>query len=273
MAANVMYQIVGRFLCGKEVTGYQLKNLNTSKLERYSKEQVCLLVGRRQITNCDAQLYKDKVILRGVGMQLESLPVYYDVIVDKDKNNTQYNYEYTIVGRIVDSNNTIGYILADRDGKTQKLRIDTVIKLVRQSKVANAILKMENNKEVLIGNGCSLLELPQERVQSTNKNNDKHLKIESITQAISKQIMLNRIQFIGKGWSNENTQEYTDKFSGLLVDGQGRKFAIHLIYDIDNGEIKMSILKQGDREFKIIKTRLDTEGIRAGLNELYKIIA
>ena len=74
-AKRVQYQIVGRYMDGKEVTGYHLLSLESGKAGRYTKEQVAFLTGRDQITNCEGQIYKDKLLLRGVGISLDSLPV------------------------------------------------------------------------------------------------------------------------------------------------------------------------------------------------------
>ena len=55
---------------GADVTGYHLQSIESGKSGRFTKGQVCFLVGRGQITNCTAQLYKEDVLLRGNGMSL-----------------------------------------------------------------------------------------------------------------------------------------------------------------------------------------------------------
>lgn len=49
MAARITYQIVGRYMDGKEVTGYHLQSMDTGKSGRHTREQVVFLVGKGQI--------------------------------------------------------------------------------------------------------------------------------------------------------------------------------------------------------------------------------
>lgn len=91
-AKRIEYEIVGRYMNGKEVTGYHLKALNADKECKYTREQTCLLVGREQVTNCAGQLYQNKVLLRGKGINLDNLPIMNDPIKGektKDGNNSQ----------------------------------------------------------------------------------------------------------------------------------------------------------------------------------------
>lgn len=77
MAARQVYEIVGRYINeddARDVVGYHLKSVDGSKQGRYSVEQVAFLIGRDQVSNCAAQIYKDKILFRGKGITLESLP-------------------------------------------------------------------------------------------------------------------------------------------------------------------------------------------------------
>lgn len=77
MAVKQQYNIVGRYINeedARDVVGYHLRNLDGTKQGKYSVEQVAFLVGKDQVLNCTAQLYKDKVLFRGKGISLESLP-------------------------------------------------------------------------------------------------------------------------------------------------------------------------------------------------------
>lgn len=77
MAVKQQYNIVGKYINdndARDVVGYHLRNLDGTKQGKYSIEQVAFLVGRDQVLNCTAQLYKDKVLFRGKGISLESLP-------------------------------------------------------------------------------------------------------------------------------------------------------------------------------------------------------
>ena len=77
MAVKQQYNIVGRYINeedARDVVGYHLRSLDGNKQGKYSIEQVAFLVGKEQILNCTVQLYKDKVLFRGKGISLDSLP-------------------------------------------------------------------------------------------------------------------------------------------------------------------------------------------------------
>lgn len=88
-AQRIQYSIVGRYINAddaRDVVGYHMKSLDGSKQGRYSIEQVAFLVGRGQVINCSAQIYKDKMLFRGVGMPLDSLPSMRVKVNKPDKN-------------------------------------------------------------------------------------------------------------------------------------------------------------------------------------------
>lgn len=75
MANKIDYEVIGRYMMGAEVTGYEMRRLDDRSHKKYSKEQVCYLVGKGQVVNCTGRLYDDKVILEGNGISLIDLPV------------------------------------------------------------------------------------------------------------------------------------------------------------------------------------------------------
>lgn len=77
-AQRIQYNIIGRYINesdARDVVGYHLQSIDNSKSGRYTVEQTAFLVGRGQILNCTVQLYKDKVMFRGKGVSLDSLPM------------------------------------------------------------------------------------------------------------------------------------------------------------------------------------------------------
>lgn len=173
-AKRVQYQIVGRYMDGKEVTGYHLQSIETGKSGRYTKEQVIYLVGRDQVTNCTGQIYQDKVLLRGNGMSFEDLPI-------QQENGTLKNTEsigkvrrgteaadamnqFMIIGTVKDGRNTVGYIVRNAGNGTNRVRRDQVIELATAGKIGNARVQTYNGKLLLRGVGCNLDELPVELV-------------------------------------------------------------------------------------------------------------
>lgn len=175
---RVQYQIVGRYMDGSEVTGYHLQSIETGKSGRYTRGQVCFLVGRGQITNCTAQIYKDTVLLRGNGMSLEDLPI---IREDGELRNTDSlgNIRkgtsavdainmFNIVGALKSGRNTVGYVLQNAGCGIKKVKRDQVIKLAQEGKIGNARVQNYNGKLILRGINCNLDELPSEDLDLVN---------------------------------------------------------------------------------------------------------
>lgn len=171
MATKILYQIVGRYMNGSEVTGYHLQSMETGKQGKYTKEQTIFLVGRGQVTNCSGQIYQDKVILRGVGVSLEDLPVKQengslsrtDLIgkVRKGTSSEDAMIQAMVVGSIVDGRNVVGYILKNAGGGTIKAPRDRVIELARNGRIGNMRVQQSNGKDIIRGVGVDLGKLPQ----------------------------------------------------------------------------------------------------------------
>lgn len=170
-APRVQYQIVGRYMDGKEVTGYHLQSIETGKASRYTKEQVIYLVGRDQVTNCEGQIYKDKVLLRGVGMSLDSLPVQQeDGTLSRTSNigkvrrgtsGADAMTQLLIVGNIVNGRNVLGYVLRNAGGATVVKNRTEVLSLVANGRIGNARVQAYQGKTILKGVNCNLNELPR----------------------------------------------------------------------------------------------------------------
>ena len=173
-AKRTEYQIVGRYMDGKEVTGYHLQSMETGKSGRYTREQVAYLVGREQITNCVGQIYQDKVLLRGKGMSLEDLPVQQEdgtlkrtESVGKIRRGTTASdamEQWMIVGTIKSGKNTVGYVVQNAGCGIKRVKRNQVIDLARDGKIGNARVQMYNGRELLRGVGVNLDELPTENV-------------------------------------------------------------------------------------------------------------
>ena len=173
---RIEYQIVGRYMDGKEVTGYHLQSIDNGKSGRYTKEQVCYLVGRGQVTNCTGQLYQDKVLLRGNGMSLEDLPVQYEDggsrnmeqlgRVRKGTSAEQAMTQFLIVGAIKSGRNTIGYVIQNAGSGIKKVKRQQVVELAQAGRIGNARVQNYNGKLLLRGVGCNLDELPVEMVEA-----------------------------------------------------------------------------------------------------------
>ena len=170
-AKRTEYQIVGRYMDGKEVTAYHIQSIDTGKSARCSKEQVCYLVGRGQVTNCSGQIYKDKVLLRGVGISLDSLPVQKEDgslartdnvgHVRKGASASDVMTQFKIVGVITQGKNVLGYVIQNAGGATAKISRQKLLEAAKAGKIGNARVQMYQGKAILKGVNCDLKSLPR----------------------------------------------------------------------------------------------------------------
>lgn len=76
-ARPIEYKVVGRYINEddlRDVVGYHIQSLDGTRQKQLSMEQMALLVGKGAIVNVSGQIYKDKLLYRGIGIQLDSLP-------------------------------------------------------------------------------------------------------------------------------------------------------------------------------------------------------
>lgn len=72
------YTIQERFMSGDEDRWYSAINLETLAIEKFTRDQLILLIGRGQVTNITATFNGDKVILHGFLMPSKDMPVKLD---------------------------------------------------------------------------------------------------------------------------------------------------------------------------------------------------
>ena len=175
---RVQYQIVGRYMDGTSVTGYQMQSIETGKSGKFTREQAAFLVGRGQVTNCDASIYQDKVIFKGIGVSLESLPIIRDGKVSntdrighvrRDVTPEQAVNQLMISGVIVSGRNTVGYVIRNAGGQEKKIKREDCLKLASQNRLGNARIQNYNGKVILRGVGVNLNELPVINVRKENQ--------------------------------------------------------------------------------------------------------
>lgn len=182
-AKRTEYQIVGRYMDGKEVTAYHLQSIDTGKAGRYSREQVAYLVGRDQITNCIGQIYQDKLLLRGKGMSLEDLPVQQENgtlsrtdNIGKVRRGTSASAameQFLIVGTIKSGRNTVGYVIQNAGCGLKRVKRQQVIELAKAGKIGNARVQTYQGRELLRGVGCNLDELPSSIIDEAGQTNEQ----------------------------------------------------------------------------------------------------
>lgn len=173
-AKRVQYQIVGRYMDGKEVTGYHLLSLESGKAGRYTKEQVAFLTGRDQITNCEGQIYKDKLLLRGVGISLDSLPVQQENgtlsrtdSIGKVRRGTSAEDAMTqlmLIGYIMNGKSIHQYVVQNAGGGQDYMSKDQFLPMARAGRIGNARVQLYQGKPILKGVNCNLKELPRKDI-------------------------------------------------------------------------------------------------------------
>jgi hypothetical protein len=175
-APRVQYQIVGRYMDGKDVTGYHLQSLESGKSGKYTREQIAYLVGRGQITNCEAQIYKDKLLLRGVGMSLDELPVQQENggmsrlngvgHIRRGATTEDVMETVNIVGVVTNGRSVVQYVVMNSGGGKQYISRENLLSLAKAGRVGNARVQMYNGNIILKGINCDLKQLPRVDINS-----------------------------------------------------------------------------------------------------------
>ena len=172
---RTMYQIVGRYMNGREAVAYHLQSIDKDKSGRYTREQVCFLVGRDQITNCEAQLYSGKVLLRGKGVSFDGLPSKQingefkntEALGRVKKDTTVENAmaQFTLVGVLKQGNQIVGYTIKNAGNATKRISRQKLIELASDDRIGNAKIQNRDGKQYLLGINCNLRELPVEQLE------------------------------------------------------------------------------------------------------------
>jgi len=159
MAGTEKLTIVGRYMDGPTVTGYHLLGENGEQ-RRVSREQLIFLVGKGVITNCKGQFHKDEVLLRGVGINLNNLPVVNDKTgelrrtenigrIARGATTEQALTQIMIVGRIVKGNKTVGFTVANAGGQTKDISRKTAEELAEKLKIGNARVQEYRGRKII----------------------------------------------------------------------------------------------------------------------------
>lgn len=179
---TITYRVTGRYMSGSAVEAYHLVGEDGSQM-RANKERIIYLIGRGQIENMRLQSNGSELIIRGKGINLNSLPIF-----DTNKNNFRDNPasqavaatnvspkkdsginvmgQMRLVKRIMYKTSCLGYIVADVNGVEKKIDRNRVIKLATQKLISNAVVQRWSPKGstqsqlILRGVGCDINQLP-----------------------------------------------------------------------------------------------------------------
>ena len=176
MARRKKYVVTGRYMNGREVVGYHIVS-NDGEQRKVSREQFVYLLGRGDIANCTGQMYKDRIIIRGLkGTNIEDLPVL-DERTGEIRNTkqvtnvrprggdaTQVFEQLILTARLMNGRENIGFEVKNRGGQVARLPREQVIELAEKKLIANAVVQNLNTKngreKLLRGAGVDLRSLP-----------------------------------------------------------------------------------------------------------------
>lgn len=179
---NLTYRVTGRYMTGSTVDAYHLVGEDGSQIVA-NKQRIIYLIGRGQIENMRTQASGDDMILRGKGINLNTLPVF-DMGTGSFRNNQASRQaaatpvapktnsgvspmgQLKITKRIMYKTKCLGYIVTDMSGRERKIDRNKLIELATQKLISNAIVQRytptdsNESKLVLKGVGCNIGALP-----------------------------------------------------------------------------------------------------------------
>lgn len=179
---NITYRVTGRYMSGPSVEAYHLVGDDGKQIVA-NRDRILFLIGHGQIENMRIQFSDGEAIIRGRGINLNTLPIY-DLSKREFRGNsasqsaantgvnTRTNNggatmgQYTIIKRIMAKNNCIGYVLRDMSGKEIKIQRQKALELAHSRLISNAVVNRftpndgSAPKIILRGVNCNLNELP-----------------------------------------------------------------------------------------------------------------
>lgn len=185
MSFVITYRVVGRYMVGKEVTGYHFIGSDGSEISM-SRDDTIMMINRNLIDNMRVQpdYNNNNIIIRGKGINLNTLPVY-DINKQKFRGNQASNQaansnvnvargvndgrsmaQFTIIKRIMSGTNCIGYVVKDFSGSEKKLSKKQIFELAKNKRISNAVVQRGTTTTngipdlILRGVGCNLRQLP-----------------------------------------------------------------------------------------------------------------
>ena len=295
MAARVQYQIVGRYMNNKEVTGYHLVSSENGKSARYTREQVSFLAGKGVITNCTAQIYKDKLLIRGVGCDLNSLPVQMEDgtmqrtgsvgRIKRGETAEEIMNKLNVVKAIVQGRNTVGYVVQNNGGKQVRVSRADMFKLAKEGRLGNVRYQEYNGKPILRGVGINLNELPTESIggeQATDATQPvakKELTSDEIHERNNK--IMDKIEKSLKNVLNKDAvgdayiTNYGNRYDGVMAVVSIDKYVVQYLIGFKSTNILNLTYLGNDKHAELLNSKDITGGaavIKDFLGQALKII-
>lgn len=168
---EIKYSLVGRYMEGSTIIGYQLQSENESlKVKRDTLET---MVEQGIVNNCKVIKDNGKTYIKGVGIKISELPALNMLANGKvvnqsnsditgDQDGTKVGME--LVGRMLDGDTVIGYVVKDSTGSEYKLPCEKVWQLTRAGSISNAQAQISGKFKLLLGVGIEIHKLPSVQV-------------------------------------------------------------------------------------------------------------
>lgn len=171
LTSGVKYKVVGRYTSGSTVSAYHIVGDDGTQ-KKVNKAFLIRLIDKGLVTNCRVQMYNGEPIIRGNGINMNSLPVYdeqkkemkivrQEVSTEAGTGNARSDLpNVMITKRIMDRSTCLGYEVVNESGESKLFKRDTVIEIALQKQIVNARVQRDGNNMILRGVGCSLDKLP-----------------------------------------------------------------------------------------------------------------
>lgn len=162
-----VYEIIGRCTEGSSIIGYVLSRNNRSALVK--RDEVERLALENKVSNAKVQIYKNRLILKGNGTKLNTLPKYdsYGRPLLNNKVRDE-SIKFKIISRIMDNKTIAGYELimihngdVIDSGQYSKER---VIEFIKAGYITNARVQQSGGKDIVRGINCDIAKLPSKRL-------------------------------------------------------------------------------------------------------------
>ena len=145
--ANYRYNLIGRYMDGTSVVGYELEDKKTGKTTRVTREQCAFLVGKGIIEGVGARCYKDELIIEATDgyrklSELPKMDIKTGNIKFKDgapQGNRRIAVNFD-TARLVARVNGGGFVVQTATGYRVVDR-DTMSNLLENEKIINASLQ------------------------------------------------------------------------------------------------------------------------------------
>lgn len=147
------YRVIARVYKGTKLDHYKQICSNGQQRE-LDKEQLAYLAAKGQIENLQAYITKDDVEFKGIGININDLPVERlksDSVLEKEDAAAKKDYLVTLIGALMNGRTLVGYYAKTADGQKGTFQKEKIIEMAGQGLVTNAVAVMRNGVKGIKG--------------------------------------------------------------------------------------------------------------------------